>query len=174
MSSIRRQATLFLRGNELVDRIRNTYNPAQSRLIGSHVTLCREDEVVDWEIVGQKLAANNFESVTLEFGRPRQQGGLVYLPCIGATGDFDGLRAALLSDSTEPPRRHDPHITLVHPRNGVCSSSDFEKISAAIEPFTYTFDEVSFIAQIDRGVWQVVDRFRLAGVAGKIDIWSAK
>ncbi|MBP6002359.1 MAG: hypothetical protein KA746_02885 [Pyrinomonadaceae bacterium] len=164
MSEIRRQATLFLYGKEPVDLIRETYNPVQANLIGSHVTLCREDEVADWEAFGRKLVSKSLESVTLHFGKPLRKGELVYLPCIGPTDDFDRLRATLLSDSTVPPRKHDPHITLVHPRNGVCSSGDFEEMSAAIEPFTYIFDEVSFIAQIGSGGWEVIETFRLAGV----------
>lgn len=169
MSEIRRQATLFLFGNRQVDLIRDTYNRVQADLIGSHVTLCREDEVVDWDTIARKFTENRLDNVTLDFGKPQRQGDLVYLPCIGSTSDFDRLRAELLSDATVPPRKHDPHITLVHPRNGVCSSGDFERMSAAIEPFTCTFDEVSFIAQVGSGVWQVIETFRLAGVAETID-----
>ncbi|MCC6350872.1 MAG: 2'-5' RNA ligase family protein [Candidatus Eisenbacteria bacterium] len=131
-----------------------TYNPVQHALIRAHVTLCREDEVTDWREVAQRLTAVGPIAITLAFGAPVRDGHLVTLPATGSTASFDHLRAILLSRPDAPVRKHAPHITVIHPRNGVCSDEAFAAILEGQPPFTVTFREVTLIAQVDGGVWQ--------------------
>lgn len=92
--------------------------------------------------------------VSLELGRPVRNDNLVYLPMIGSTDSFDMLRDELLSTPTTVPRKHDPHLTLVHPRNGTCSESEFAMIESLCDPLSVTFSEVTVIEQIDGGPWR--------------------
>ena len=158
MPAIRRQATLFLRDASAIDRLRRAFNPRQAALIASHVTLCREDEVGDWDQVRERMARVP-SPVTLSFGPPVREGDLVYLPGKDEDGSFCSLRQYLLD--TVEPRDHKPHITIVHPRNAVCSDEAWEAIQQAVEPFVYTFREVSFILQQDGGIWNVLQNFPL-------------
>jgi hypothetical protein len=45
----RRQASMFLTDQFQIEALRSRHNPVQARLIPAHVTLCREDEVTDWD-----------------------------------------------------------------------------------------------------------------------------
>ncbi|MGB7201168.1 MAG: 2'-5' RNA ligase family protein [Pyrinomonadaceae bacterium] len=158
MPETRRQATLFVRHVPAVESIRRTFNPKQAELISAHVTLCREDEVKDWDLLAAKLEKVTF-AVTLEFGSPVRDGDLVFLPGIDIDGTFRDLRTYLLG--TDPVRDHEPHITLIHPRNGRCTDDIWEAIRTGIKPFTYTFHEVSFILQQGGGLWQTLQDFPL-------------
>lgn len=158
MPEIRRQATLFLCGVPAIEDIRRTYNPIQSALISAHVTLCREDEVNDWDRLAAHLESWR-PTITLEFDRPERDANLVFLPGNDALGAFKTLRQYLLE--SEKIRDHKPHITLIHPRNGECTDAIWESIKTKIEPFTYTFRHVSFILQQDGGEWQTLQDFPL-------------
>ena len=162
----RRQATLFLPDNTTADGLRREFNPEQARLIGSHVTLCREDEVNDWGQLAQTLKNQRLNDVTLDFGRPYREGNLVYLPVVGSTFEFDNLRSTLLTSSSSVARVHRPHITIIHPRNGTCDDSVFQRIAWKLHPFTITFRKVSFIEQVNDGKWRVLDEFPLFGYRG--------
>ena len=157
----RRQATLFLNGQTFVDDIRQRFNPEQAKLIASHVTLIREDEVADWAEVGRRLSAIDARPVTLHFVRLERRDDLLMLTCGDPTFEFDDLPTLLLADN-EPPRKHEPHITLIHTRNGRCTDEVFGEIESRFLPFSFTFDEVSFIEQTNGGKWTVLDTFRLA------------
>lgn len=158
MPEIRRQATLFLFGVPTIDELRRRFDPRQSKLISSHVTLCREDEVSDWGRVRDRLGSVP-SPVTLTFGPPVRDGDLVYLLADDDDGSFRALRRYLL----EPvqPRDHKPHITIVHPRNATCSDEAWEAIQRTAERFTYTFREASLILQQDGGVWETLENFPL-------------
>ncbi len=151
---IRRQASLYLYGFPEIVALRREFNPVQAQLIPAHVTLCREDEVDDWEAIALRIVTLRPVAVTLHFGGPVREGNLVLLPTVGSTESFDQLRCDLLSVQSTAPRKHAPHITLIHPRNGVCTDAIFEEIAARIEPFTATFREISLIEQCDGGVWK--------------------
>ena len=152
----RRQATLYLPPPHAaaIDRLRLAFNPVQHVLIRAHVTLCREDEVQDWDEVAHRLRTSAPIAVTLAFGAPVRDGNLVYLPGVDSTASFDQLRATLLSRPGAVVRKHEPHITLIHPRNGVCSEEVFAAILKGCAPFTATFREVTLITQVNGGVWQ--------------------
>ena len=151
----RRQATLYLPLPHAADieRLRSLYNPAQHALIRAHVTLCREDEVHDWDELGNRLAGLGPIAVSLTFGTPVRDGDLVYLPATGSTASFDQLRASLLGPAASV-RRQQPHITLIHPRNGTCSGAIFAAIAAQSTAFDVTFRTVTLIAQVDGGPWR--------------------
>ncbi|MBL8518894.1 MAG: 2'-5' RNA ligase family protein [Betaproteobacteria bacterium] len=153
----RRQASLYLPdGDERrrIEILRRRFNPAQAALIPSHVTLCREGEVADWDELAARAGALPSIQVTLRFGPPVREGNLVFLPATGPVAQFDDLRAALLSGGRAPPRRETPHITLVHPRNGVCDDAVLGEIRAATQPFTMTFSAITLIEQRNGGVWR--------------------
>ena len=156
MTTPRRQATLYLPPAYAaeIERLRAACNPAQHALIRAHVTLCREDEVHDWDELAKRLTAIGPVSVALAFGAPVRDGDLVYLPATGSTASFDQLRASLLDRPAASIRRQAPHITLIHPRNGTCSDATFASILARCSPFDVTLRAVTLIAQVDDGPWQ--------------------
>lgn len=155
----RRQATLFLTGVPLIDRIRSRFDPIQSGLIASHVTLIREDEVEDWDVLAERASTIKIPEVTLRFGAPALEDGLLFLPCVGNTAPFDRLRKVLLDSPAV--RKHSPHITLIHPRNGRCTDESFKEIVGLVEPFEHTFRKVAFIQQQNGGAWRNIATFPL-------------
>ena len=152
----RRQATLYLPLPCAADieRLRSTYNPAQHALIRAHVTLCREDEARDWDELANRLVALGPVAVPLAFGAPVRVENLVYLPATGSTAPFDQLRASLLGRPAASVRKQDPHITLIHPRNGTCSDAAFASIVSQSTSFAVTFRTVTLIAQVDGDPWR--------------------
>lgn len=146
----RRQASLYLEDMPHIEDLRQRFNPAQAKLIPAHVTLIREDEVEDWGDVYRRLQALGDIALTLEFGSSIRDGNLVYLPVVGGGDRFDELRAALLPGT---PRKHNPHLTLIHPRNGICTNEIFEEILDTVSAFEATFTTVSLIEQTDGGPW---------------------
>ena len=154
----RRQATLYLPlpHSVTVEALRSRFNPVQFGLIRAHVTLCREDEASDWDSVVSWLREIGAVEVALSFGKPMREGNLVYLPALGGMSSFDALRKLLLAPNGAPPRVHSPYITLIHPRNGTCSDSDFAELAGACEPFSATFRNVTLIEQVDSLSWRDV------------------
>ena len=152
----RRQATLYLPlpDSTVIELLRSRFNHVQFELIRAHVTLCREDEVCDWEDVASRLSDMGPIEVTLNFGLPVRDDNLVYLPATGSTESYDALRSTLLSKANSLPRKQNPHVTIVHPRNGTCSDSMFDEITRQLKPFTTTFRSVNLIEQVDGGPWQ--------------------
>ena len=80
-------------------------------MIRAHVTLCREDDVCDWDEFASRLIAVGTIEVALEFGMPVRDNNLVYLPTIGSNKSFDTLRNFLLSTQSTLPRKHTIHIS---------------------------------------------------------------
>ncbi|MCU0717715.1 MAG: 2'-5' RNA ligase family protein, partial [Pirellula sp.] len=114
----RRQASLFLVDQFQIEAVRSRYNPIQARLIPAHVTLCREDEVCDWETLRSKLESLRPFEITLTFGIPVREGNFVYLPVVDGLDLYQDFRRRVLSKDA---RIQMPHLTLIHPRNGVCT-----------------------------------------------------
>ena len=156
---IRRQLTLFVPPNDatVIEAIRSRYNPVQRALIDSHVTLCREDELVDLDRVLQNLH-RCVPVVTIGFGMVlRSEAGKgVLLPAIAGQEDFQRLRETILEGVVNMPRRQEAHITLMHPRNATCTDAIFEEIRAYRLPAQITFNSVSLIEQVDGGPWRVL------------------
>lgn len=157
----RRQATLYVPPpfEAQLEAIRVRFNPLQQALIKPHVTLCREDEVRDWDELSSRLRELAAIDVPLKFGGPVRDGNLVYLLSIESTVSFDQLRFQLLGDGNNSPRKHKAHVTLVHPRNGECTDEIFEQIQAASAPMMIRFRSVTIIEQIDGGYWRDCESF---------------
>jgi 2'-5' RNA ligase len=164
-ASFRRQATLFLPEPEgaAINALRSRVNPVQASLIAAHVTLCREDEVDDWAELGQRLAAVAPIDLTLRFGAPIRDGNLVLLPAEARGDGFAHLRHRLLARPGHEPRPMQPHITLIHPRNGTCTDAVFDALRRECLPFAATFRGVSIIEQRDGAAWTEVAAFGAPG-----------
>jgi len=181
----RMQLTLFVAENDriVIEQLRRRFNPEQYNLIGAHVTLCREDELATTEMVMQQMDDLHFDHpglvhlektnaqnlaelsveagcITVHFGPPERfsDGNGVLIPAIGENQSFQDLRKLILGGEA---RRHEPHITLMHPRNSTCSDDIFEQIKNAALPTQITFRKVSLIEQDDGGVWKVLKEVEL-------------
>ena len=165
MHNKRVQLTLFVQAAQAreIERIRQAFNPEQYRLINSHVTLCREDELEPIEQVLRNLAALDGGSVCLDFGHVQRfsAGKGVLIPAIGANEGFQRLRAQVLRGITEQPRNHEPHITLMHPRNATCTDEIFAHIESCTFPRQINFHEVALIEQEMGEKWAVLEVFAL-------------
>lgn len=157
MKDVRRQATLYLKGKKEVDLIRHRFDPAQANIIGTHITLCREDEVENWDELAELVEFKKPSKLLLNFGLPQRDKNFVWLPCEDDS-EFDRLRAEMLGPTA---RKQTPHLTLIHPRKGYCTDTIFAEITAAYAPFSYSFEEIAFIEQTDGGVWKVLETFGL-------------
>ncbi len=160
--TVRRQATLYLPPpfKIAVESVRSRFNPIQFALIPAHVTLCREDEVRNWDEFVSRVSALYAIDVQLSFGLPIRESNFVYVQAVGSTESFDALRDSLLATNDLIPRRHKPHITLVHPRNGTCSDSEFEQIACRYAPFSATFRCITLIEQTNDSRWKAMASFR--------------
>lgn len=170
----RRQASLFLASCPVIEEVRHRFNPAQSRLIPPHLTLCREDEVSDWSELANRIAKMSPIALAMAFGNPERDENFVYLPIIDGEEQFDALRYQLLCNvdvadadgehaQRDPvaggkwmPRKQTPHLTLIHPRNGICTDSIFDEICRSISPFKIVLTEIVIIEQTDGGPWSVI------------------
>jgi 2'-5' RNA ligase len=161
----RRQLTLFVKKQDAIaiESIRSTFNPVQQQLIDCHVTLCREDEIGDLEKVLNNLRANKLNVITIQFGPAIRfdNGKGVLLPAVGDNHLFQQLRLKILEGTASSIRRHEPHITLMHPKNATCTDEVFEIIQQTIHPQVFRFTEVSLIEQINGGVWKIIQTFSL-------------
>jgi len=164
VAKIRQQLTLFpdKKDAKEIEAIREKYNIQQARLINSHVTLCREDEILDIHKIFDNIATFNPGVITLEFGQVIRfsNGNGVLIP---ATNDdaFHELRETVLKGTNTTIRRHPPHITLMHPRNSTCTDEIFETIKKVNLPTHLMFKSISLIEQVDGGVWEILEAFSL-------------
>ena len=71
------------------------------------------------------------------------------------------LRSQILHGIIETPRNHEPHITLMHPRNSTCTDDIFQQISKVILPAVITFEKISLIEQIGQEPWKIIQEFDL-------------
>ncbi len=148
----RRQASLYLTSAPHIESLRLRYNPEQAKLIPPHVTLCREDEVSDWEAFRARVNARRPIELTLDFGVPIRDNDFVFLPVTRGVKQFHQLRSDLLMNE---PRISTPHLTIIHPRNGKCTDEVFADLVRQAPPFGYSFREVSLIEQSTDGVWNL-------------------
>ena len=151
----RRQASLFLPDQFRIESLRLRYNPVQARLIPTHVTLCREDEVADWDALRARLESLCPFEIVLRFDEPVRENNFVFLPVVEGSDQFHEFRCAILGNDA---RRHVPHVTIIHPRNGTCTDQIFADITATVSSFQHTFREVMLIEQEGDGVWKTITR----------------
>lgn len=161
--TIRQQLTLFVNNEDAIEMeiIRKKFNPRQQQLIDAHVTLCREDEIATIEKVLENLQNLDTPPITIQFGQATRFDNHkgVLLPASGDNEQFHQLREKILMGLNMPVRRHEPHITLMHPRNSTCTHEIFEEIQSVSLPTSLTFNTVTLIEQTDGGQWQIINRF---------------
>ena len=163
--NIRKQITLFVVENQSleIEKVREKFNIDQFKLIKAHLTLCREDELEQFEKVMINLNKLDFKSFFLKVGKPilfSSENGIL-LPVIGNTEAFNVLRSEILNGIIENPRNQEPHITLMHPRNSICSNEIFTEIQNYNFPFQFKFDKVSLIEQVFGKKWNIIEEFKL-------------
>ena len=165
MNQRRKQLTLFVdeTQSKAIEKIRLTFNPKQYELIKSHVTLCREDELGKLEHTLDNLLALNYEPVAMSLGPLKRfaEGKGVLIPILGNSTSFHRLRAAILKGVVDTPRLQEPHITLMHPRNSICTDPIFETIKSYSLPDTLLFTKVSLIEQEIGKKWHTLREFEL-------------
>lgn len=162
---IRQQLTLFVdkRDTIEIELIRQKFNPLQRQLIDCHVTLCREDEIKNMDNLLVSLQKLHASSITIQFAQvTRFNNNLgVLMPAGGDNEQFHQLRYKILADTGIPVRRHEPHITLMHPKNSTCTAEIFKIIQSANLPGILKFETISLIEQVDGGEWQTIKKFNL-------------
>ncbi len=163
INNTRRQLTLFIeeKDAENIERVRKEFNPKQSELIKSHVTLCREDEIENLEQVIANLSNLTEINVSIDFGQVTRfnKGKGVLLPAQGDNIEFHKLRKKILYGSTDSPRMHEPHITLMHPRNSTCTDDIFRQIEEIGLPEKLKFKMISLVERREGGAWNVLEEF---------------
>ena len=161
----RLQLTLFVDDecSKDIEYIRSKYNPQQHALIKGHVTLCREDELDEIELVKANLLQLKTEPIEISFGLPIRfaTGNGVLLPATGPNTVFQELRKQVLKGAIDRPRLHEAHITLMHPRNSTCTDSIFQAIEKTALPSVLTFNKISLITQVNDRPWQVLATYEL-------------
>ena len=161
----RKQLTLFVSEFESkeIERIRKKFNIDQFKLIKAHITLCREDELMQFEKVMSNLKKLDFKSFFLNIGNPilfSNNDGII-LPVIGNVETFISLRNEILNGVIEVPRDQKPHITIMHPRNSACTDQVFETISNLKFPTRLIFKKISLIEQTLDVPWSILEQYNL-------------
>lgn len=138
-----------------IEAVRRVVDPAQSRLIPAHVTLCREDEfaVEQIEAIASRLRESPPGALTLQFGAPARfhEHGIL-LPCVGGDAAFHALRQFLLAPQVARP--HAAHMTLAHPRNPKVPANTLQSAESLGSGLTVIFTTVQVIEQVDGGPWR--------------------
>jgi hypothetical protein len=166
MNLKRIQLTLFVeeKDSAAIEQVRSTFNSAQYNLIKSHVTLCRENELTDLEKVIQNLLSLVQDTIKINFGAAVRfsDGKGLLMPALGANEHFHAVRKLILKGIISDPVIQEPHITLIHPRNGNCTDEIFEEIKKIKLPDSLWFNKISLIEQVNGGKWNVLNEFELA------------
>jgi hypothetical protein len=161
----RRQLTLFVDEKDAaaIEEVRAAFNPLQSKLIRSHVTLCREDEIEKLEQILLNLTNLQHSEVTIYFGKAIRfdDGRGLLLPAKGDNAEFQQLRRQILYKLFDNPRLQEPHITLMHPRNSTCTDAIYNKVCSINFPDTLVFKHISLIEQTGGGEWHTLQTFVL-------------
>lgn len=165
MQHSRQQLTLFIsEERELFESVRVRYNPVQHALIAAHITLCREDELLLLPKVFDNIRSLRLQPITVTLGPPARfaEGRGLWLPGVGENTGFHELRALLLKGVVATPRHQHPHITLIHPRNGLCTTAIFEELKQYTFPTQLRFRQISFICQQGENAWELQEQFELS------------
>jgi hypothetical protein len=164
-NNIRRQLTLFVeqKDAEAIELVRQEFNPIQFELIKAHVTLCREDEIQNIEQVISNLLHLTQTEFVIKFGKAARfdNGKGLFIPATIGNGEFQELRRQVLVGVCDNPRNQEPHITLMHPRNSMCTNYIFEKIEKVSLPTKLKFKRISLIEQLEGRQWKILQEFDL-------------
>ena len=167
MNTERIQLTLFVSPDESVEieKVREKYNPEQFRLIKSHVTLCREEELADLPGILKTLENLKAYEILLDFGPAEKfaRGRGVFIPGMGDNLAFHKLRKLILSENAVV-QKHVPHITLMHPRNSTCTDAIFLDIKKYDTPNKLKFNKIYLIKQENGKAWEILKEFELIGL----------
>ena len=165
MQGRRRQLTLFIsNGSEVIEKIRATFNPVQFNLIAAHVTLCRENEIGQLEDVIANIRSIALDKpIKVEFGPIERidEGKGVLLPAKMPSFEFFGLRRMVLNGLNDFPENLWPHVTLMHPRNAVCTDEILDQLKKYELPTELSFGSISLIEQFNGGRWTTLEQFAL-------------
>lgn len=161
----RKQLTIFLDEVESIpiELIRRKFNPRQYGLIKSHITLCREDEIeelINIQINLEKIDFHQFELRTNGVRRFSRGKG-VFIPVKDEENKFRELRKLVLENICNEPREHEPHITLMHPRNSTCNDEKFKEIEQIQLPKILSVKKISLIEQEIGKKWRTLKEYRL-------------
>jgi len=129
------------------------------------VTLCREDEIINLDkVIGNLNNLSHKLPIKIKFRsveRFCENKGL-YMPAAITNNPFKKLRRQVLKGIDSNPRDHQPHITIIHPRNGTCTDAIFNEICHQSLPKMLVFDCISLIKQCDGGKWAILKEFHLS------------
>ena len=156
---MRRQLSLFLSPDQraVVEPIRQRLDPRQHAIIPAHVTLCRDDELVYWHLVRERLASLGSFSITIRFGDPQVlPDGCVLLRPTHGIEEYQNLRQLVLGPGATA---HGAHLTLLHPRNSAGVTYDLAEIANALTGLTTTFRTIALIEQCESGKWVVQQEY---------------
>jgi len=161
----RKQLTIFLDEIEAIpiESIRSTFNPRQYELIKSHITLCREDEIEELDVIKnnlQNIEVYEFELQTNGLKRFSEGKGLL-ISIKDEDRKFQKLRELVLKNGNSIPREHKAHITLMHPRNSTCNDAKFEEIKKFELPKKLSIKRISLIEQEIGEKWRTLKEFEL-------------
>lgn len=156
---LRRQLTLFVpaTSSAAIESVRRRLDPIQAALIAAHVTLCREDELVDLdvEVMLQRVRAWDAGPILLGFGAAtRFFDHGVLLPCEHGSDAFHRLRQWILDD--RGARHHDAHITLAHPRNPRAPTDVDAALAEIPSTLRVAFPSVALIEQVAGAPWTLL------------------
>ena len=164
MKSTRKQLTLFFEEeSDSIEKIREMFNPEQHKIIRSHITLCREDEIEEIETILYNLENLKTEYFELELSGLKRfsEGKGVLITIIDTKNYFKNLRGLILKNTASEPREHKPHITLMHPRNSTCNDLIFEEIRKSEFPKKINITRITLIEQKIGEVWNVLNEYKL-------------
>jgi 2'-5' RNA ligase len=145
---------------KLIEVVRKTVDPIQSRLIPAHITLCREGELGDNSKLKDRLSNIPFKPLTLRFGKPEIFSGHgLLLGCIEGADQFRLLREYLLDSKNI--KNQMPHITLAHPRNPKSDGNSLGATAAVPDVITINFSTIYLIEQEASEPWRILARYEL-------------
>lgn len=148
----------------MIEEIRRKFNPAQYELISAHATLCREDEITPIERVLENIKSIKFDQpLIIKFDTVDrfENGKGVWLPASRDNNQFQELRTEILKGISDIPRQHQPHVTLMHPRNSTCTDDIFCRIKKYELPTKLLFGKVSLIEQKNGERWTILEEFKI-------------
>jgi 2'-5' RNA ligase len=165
MKNTRKQLTLFLDKEYAVsiEEIRERFNPKQSKIIRSNITLCREDEIEEIEIVLNNLDNLQVDCFELELnGLMRfSKGKGVFINIIDTKNYFKNLRELVLRNVVSKVREYKSHITLMHPRNSTCNDLIFKEINIIELPKKLRITRVTLIEHKIGEEWNIIREYKL-------------
>ena len=157
------QLSLFVPRTQsaVLEQVRRLLDPVQADLIPAHVTLIREDELMDMSVtdIAQRFAEVESRAVSLCFGPVECfDGHGVQLACVDGQEQFHALRRQWLGERIL--RKPVPHITLAHPRNRAFAGDALAAANFG-DGVTITFDTAYLIEQAAGTPWRILQEFRL-------------